>query len=115
MHKMSGEDNNMDYKLTKLDDGSKCPKCLFIGRNFLIINETLSACCDCGCVFISKGKRVEIRRGIADLQSELAAVKPEEKVEIPVTVPVIDRLKCDKCDYVGRTEHGLRIHRGARH
>ncbi len=105
-------DYKMDYRLMKVDDGSKCPKCSFIGRNFLIINDTLSACMDCGCVFIPKKKRLEIRQEIAERQKDIPI---EPKGESPKSEIVVnpDSLKCDYpgCDFTAKIPVALAGHK----
>lgn len=105
----------MDSKLTKVDDGSKCPKCSFIGRSFLAVSDVFFACMDCGCVFVPKSKRVEIRREIQNkrdfAQRVVDKVRETFKEESEIEVAV-NPLKCDKCDFTGKTGQGLKVHKG---
>ena len=96
----------MNYNLMKVEDGSKCPKCLFIGRTFLIINDVLSACMDCGCVFVLKGKRLEIRQEIQERMNRVVETK---------TNCIADSLNCDVCDFVGKSVWGLTVHKAKKH
>jgi hypothetical protein len=48
--------------LGKKDIGSdKCPRCSRTGVDFVIIQEGVLGCFDCGCVFLTKAERVKTR------------------------------------------------------
>ena len=101
----------MDYKLMKVEDGSKCPKCLFIGRTFLIIDNVLTACMDCGCVFVLKSRRLGIRQEIAEKQ-RAEGDKIESNACLSLVVEeVIEEKRCDACGFVAKTEIGLKVHK----
>jgi len=87
----------MDLK--RVQDGSKCPKCSYIGRVFLGVSENFLVCLDCGCVFIGKGRRDELKKLVKDKASEI-------KVE-----PLVGSFKCDECDFIAKTEYGLVVHK----
>ena len=92
----------MGYRMiTRMDGdnaGEKCPNCKFIGRTFLSLSDDLWGCMDCGCVFVPKRKRIEIREKIADQQKGVEEVNP---------------LKCDfpGCDYVAPIPVALAGHK----
>lgn len=103
----------MGYELRKAMDGSKCPKCSYIGRNFLILSDVLMGCVDCGCVFVGKGEREEIRKGIVEGQK----VKKEEPISKSSTdakeiiESFIGKLQCGECSFIAKTEYGLSVHK----
>lgn len=92
----------MITRMDKDNAGEKCPYCKFIGRNYLGINDDLWACMDCGCVFVPKKKRIEIREKIAEEQKEKKDIVEKAKEEASLT--------CE-CGFVAKTEHGLKIHK----
>ena len=92
----------MITRMEKENAGEKCPNCKFIGRSFLVVGDDLWACMDCGCVFVPKRKRLEIREKIAEEQKEKKDIVEKAQEEAS--------LKCE-CGFVGKTEHGLKIHK----
>lgn len=42
------------------NSGDKCPICLFINQNFIIVDDDLRGCRRCGAVFISKSVRESV-------------------------------------------------------
>ena len=92
----------MITRMEKENAGEKCPNCKFIGRSYLGLSDDQWACMDCGCVFVPKKKRLEIREDIAEKQKEEKILLEKAKEDAA--------LKCE-CGFVGKTEHGLKIHK----
>jgi hypothetical protein len=97
--------------LGKKDIGSdKCPRCSRTGVDFVIIQEGVLGCFDCGCVFLTKAERVKTRTSA----SVPKVVVPEIFVE--EIVPVIEGseskpdLVCPVCQKVCKNKLGLTSH-----
>ncbi len=116
----------MGYRMVTRNDveneGEKCPNCKFLGRTFLDISGVTWACMDCGCAFVPKRKRLEVRQEIAGRKTvildEKISEKPKmEKVDIVnengMPPRVGDNLKCDYpgCDFVAKLPVALAGHK----
>jgi len=82
-------------KATKTTENDKCPLCRDGWQDFIIVNENLWACEKCGCVFVPKALRVE---HLATKKERIGRILKEPD------------LKCSQCDFIAKSEHGLKIH-----
>lgn len=72
--------------ITRMDPenaGEKCPKCLFIGRTFCAVDNDTWACMDCGCHFMPKARRQEVKLGIRAAKEEEASQPSAARQALP--------------------------------
>jgi hypothetical protein len=72
--------------LGKKDIGSdKCPRCSRTGVDFVIIQEGVLGCFDCGCVFLTKAERVKTRTSASVPKVVVPEIFTEENVGVAQT------------------------------
>ena len=90
--------------------GDKCPFCLQVHVNFAVVSDDLLGCLKCGCVFIRKSVKEDLR----DRQVEILVEQLKEK-EVPKD-PFHDdfdpseKLYCE-CGFFAKNTTGLAAHK----
>jgi uncharacterized C2H2 Zn-finger protein len=79
-------------------ENEKCPRCLTIFVNFMVVGENLLGCLNCGSIFVKK----EVREFVRDHQKEIMQI---HKFALP---PVGDHA-CG-CGFEAKTKAGLKAH-----
>ena len=93
----------MEYSITNKRDkentSEKCPRCLFVGRSFLILSEVLWACLDCGTTFVPKKVRTELRNMIHKKADEIKKEANSQAEELKKTETLLEEspFPCEIC------------------
>jgi len=89
--------------LHRKDAGSdKCPRCSRTGVDFVVVQEGVLGCFDCGCLFLRKSHRIK-----AVLVS---VVDTAPDVQTPVIVEEVPEFTCDICGKVCKSKLGWSSH-----
>ena len=84
--------------LNRRNAGSdKCPRCSRTGVDFVMVQEGVLGCFDCGCLFLRKSHRVKTR---------VAEAAPD--VQAPVVS--VEAFECSVCGKVCKNKFGLSSH-----
>lgn len=112
-----------EYRLTSRSDKEtnteKCPRCLFMGKSFLILSEDVWVCLDCGCHFTSRKRRNflrdELRNGnlpVDDNVRKIAEAIPMGENESALNpLPVVTDFGCSECGFQAKSKLGLTAHK----
>lgn len=84
-------------RILKETEGEKCPRCLEIPSDFMVVSEGLWGCFKCGCVFVPKRQRIvelEAKKGL--VEAKLAPTRMFVEQEPVVEKPQESSLKTKK-------------------